>query len=76
MPALRSRPSATQSPKPLPPEGNTPLSTKIEQVLTEARVIIPGGQALLGFQFVATLTKSFDALPLGIKWFHIRIQGH
>ena len=60
-----------KSPKPLPPEGNTPLNTKIEQMLTEARVIIPGGQALLGFQFVATLTKSFDALPLGIKWLHV-----
>ncbi|WP_456632193.1 DUF6328 family protein [Bradyrhizobium sp. URHC0002] len=33
--------------------------------------MIPGGQALLGFQFVATLTKSFDALPLGIKWLHV-----
>ena len=42
-----------KSPKPLPPEGNTPLNTKIGQMLTEARVIIPGGQALLGFQFVA-----------------------
>jgi hypothetical protein len=60
-----------KSPKALPPEGNTPLNTKIEQMLTEARVIIPGGQALLGFQFVATLTKSFDALPLGIKWLHV-----
>jgi hypothetical protein len=60
-----------KSPKPLPPEGNTALNTKIEQMLTEARVIIPGGQALLGFQFVATLTKSFDALPLGIKCLHV-----
>lgn len=49
--------------KPLPPERETPLKAKIEQLLTEARVIIPGGQALLGFQFVATLTKSFHALP-------------
>jgi hypothetical protein len=41
----------------------TALETKIEQLLTEARVIIPGGQALLGFQFVVTLTKAFGALP-------------
>ena len=27
----------------------TSLKSKIEQMLTEARVIIPGGQALLGF---------------------------
>jgi hypothetical protein len=56
--------------KPLPPESETSLKTKIEQLLTEARVIIPGGQALLGFQFVATLTKAFDNLPHEVKWVH------
>jgi hypothetical protein len=56
--------------KALPPESETSLKTKIEQPLTEARVIIPGGQALLGFQFVATLTKSFESLPVEIKWVH------
>jgi len=55
--------------KALPPESETSLKTKIEQLLTEARVIIPGGQALLGFQFVATLTKAFDNLPDEMKWF-------
>jgi hypothetical protein len=54
----------------LPPESETKLKTKIEQLLTEARVIIPGGQALLGFQFVATLTKSFENLPEEMKWLH------
>ena len=48
----------------------TPLSTKIEQMLTEARVIIPGGQALLGFQFVATLTKAFAQLPGSVQMVH------
>ena len=56
--------------KALPPESETKLKTKIEQLLTEARVIIPGGQALLGFQFVATLTKSFESLPEEMKWLH------
>jgi hypothetical protein len=56
--------------KALPPESETKLKTKIEQLLTEARVIIPGGQALLGFQFVATLTKSFENLPGEMKWLH------
>jgi len=41
----------------------TPLKSKIEQLLTEARLIIPGGQALLGFQFIAMLTSGFDRLP-------------
>jgi hypothetical protein len=45
----------------------TPLGTKIEQVLTEARIIIPGAQALFGFQFVAMLTTGFDRLPPAFK---------
>jgi Family of unknown function (DUF6328) len=48
----------------------TPLKTKIEQLLTEARLIIPGGQALLGFQFIAMLTSGFDRLPASAKVVH------
>jgi hypothetical protein len=62
--------SLRKEPNALPPESETPLKTKIEQLLTEARVVIPGGQALLGFQFVATLTKSFENLPDSLKWVH------
>lgn len=51
-------------------ESPTPLSTKVEQLLTEARVIIPGGQALFGFQFIAMLTKAFDQLPAGSQLVH------
>jgi hypothetical protein len=51
-------------------ELETPLKTKIEQLLTEARVIIPGGQALLGFQFTATLTRAFSELPTSAKYIH------
>ena len=39
-------------------------------MLTEARVIIPGGQALLGFQLIATLTKAFNELPDLFKYVH------
>jgi len=35
----------------------------IEQMLTEARVILPGAQALLGFQFIVILTEAFGELP-------------
>jgi hypothetical protein len=49
---------------------STPLKTKIEQLLTEARLIIPGGQALFGFQFIAMLTSSFDRLPETAKVVH------
>lgn len=51
-------------------EERTPLKTKIEQMLTEARVLLPGGQALLGFQFVATLAKSFHELPAAYQYLH------
>ena len=44
----------------LPP---TPLPVRIEQMLTEARVVLPGGQALLGFQLAIVLTRSFEQLP-------------
>jgi len=44
-------------------EKPTPLTTKIEQMLTEARIIVPGAQTLLGFQLTVTLTKAFGQLP-------------
>jgi hypothetical protein len=48
---------------PLPKETPTELHAKIEEMLTEARVILPGAQALLGFQFVVTMTDAFAKLP-------------
>jgi hypothetical protein len=64
--ALRRLPGRKQ----MPDRAATPLKTKIEQMLTEAKVIIPGGQALLGFQFVCTFTRSFKELPLSIQYVH------
>ena len=62
---------ALQKEKTMPTEERTtPLKVKIEQMLTEARVLIPGAQALLGFQFVATLTKSFQELPETLQLVH------
>jgi len=42
----------------------TPLDIKIEQMLTEARVILPGAQALFGFQLAIVFTRSFADLPV------------
>ena len=53
-----------------PAETQTPLKNKIEQLLTEARVIIPGAQALLGFQFVVVFVRSFAELPEWVKIIH------
>jgi hypothetical protein len=52
-------------------EKPTPLPTKVDQMLTEARVIIPGGQALLGFQLTVTLTRAFEQLPAHDKLLHV-----
>ena len=41
----------------------TSVSTKVHHVLTEARVILPGAQTLLGFALVATLMDGFAKLP-------------
>lgn len=64
--ALRRQSGASR----MPDDVQTPLKTKIEQMLTEARVMLPGGQALLGFQLVATLTKAFQELPATYQYIH------
>jgi DMSO reductase anchor subunit len=51
--------------------GGAKLSDKIKHVLTEARVVLPGAQALLGFQLIAVLTESFDRLPDSSKYVHL-----
>lgn len=48
----------------------TPLEAQVDQLLTEARLIIPGAQALLGFQLAVTLTRAFDQLPSEAKFAH------
>jgi hypothetical protein len=52
-------------------QNHTSIHDKIRQVLTEARVIIPGNQALMGFQFAVILQKGFNELPLWAKWLHL-----
>jgi hypothetical protein len=47
------------------------LTDKIKHVLTEARVVLPGAQALLGFQFATFLMEGFDKLPAALKSVHI-----
>jgi hypothetical protein len=50
-------------PERLPEREMTDLHTKIDQMLTESRVILPGVQALLGFQLIVVMTAAFDQLP-------------
>ncbi|HWS52668.1 MAG TPA: DUF6328 family protein [Pyrinomonadaceae bacterium] len=55
--------------------GGAKLSDKVKHVLTEARVVLPGAQALLGFQLLAVLTESFDRLPDASKYVHLASLG-
>lgn len=36
----------------------------MEEVLTECRMVLPGAQALLGFQLAIVLMEAFDRLPV------------
>jgi hypothetical protein len=47
------------------------LDDKIKHVLTEARMVLPGAQALLGFQFVTMVLNDFDRLPRSSKEIHL-----
>lgn len=49
----------------------TPLDVQVDQLLTEARLIIPGAQALLGFQLAVTLMGAFAELPAAVKAVHV-----
>jgi hypothetical protein len=60
----RKNQAMTQEVKP------TPLETQVDQLLTEARVIIPGVQALLGFQLTVTFTQAFAQLEPAPKIVH------
>jgi uncharacterized membrane protein len=46
------------------------LTDKIKQVLMETRMVLPGTQALLGFQIIIFLVQDFDRLPRAIQWTH------
>jgi len=48
----------------------TPVTQKIEQMMTESRVILPGAQAMLGFQLAIVLTQAFDELASGLRLAH------
>ena len=56
--------------------GATTLHSKIEDMLTEARVILPGAQALLGFQLLVTLSHAFSQLSPAARVFHLVALGN
>jgi hypothetical protein len=54
-----------------PPQEETKLADKVDHVLTEARVVLPGAQALLGFQFASVLVEGFEKLDTLSKYLHL-----
>jgi hypothetical protein len=50
---------------------STSLDDKVEHVLIETRVVLPGVQALLGFQLTIMLSETFDQLPAWSKYTHL-----
>jgi hypothetical protein len=52
------------------PDEKTPLKDKIQQVLVEARIILPGAQAMLGFQLAAYFTEAFEKLSMTARIVH------
>lgn len=49
----------------------TGIDERVENVLTEARLILPGAQALLGFQLGSMLLKEFGELPPSSRVVHL-----
>jgi hypothetical protein len=67
---LRRTLDIKERPDGMPQEEKPELHEKIDQMLTEARVILPGAQALFGFQFIVTLHNAFSALPSSVQAVH------
>jgi len=51
-------------------EEHTSIDVRVEHMLTEARVLLPGAQALFGFQMAILLTDAFGDLPNSSKDVH------
>jgi hypothetical protein len=51
--------------------GGTKVKDKIDHALTEGRMVLPGAQALLGFQFATMFMDDFDRLPASSKYTHL-----
>jgi hypothetical protein len=49
---------------------DTSLTDRIGDLMTETRIVLPGVQAFLGFQFAAYLTEAFNRLPPDARLAH------
>ena len=51
-------------------DANVALKDRVSDLMTEARIVLPGVQALLGFQFAAYLTQAFAKLSADARMAH------
>jgi len=51
-------------------QGGTEIKEKIKKLLIECRMVLPGVQALLGFQLITFFMQGFSYLPQASKWIH------
>ena len=51
--------------------GEEKLSDQVKEVLVEARMVLPGAQALLGFQFINIWLGGFDSMSQSMKLTHL-----
>jgi len=51
------------------------LKDKIRHTLTETRMVLPGTQALLGFQLIVLLMHGWDKLPRSSQYVHLLALG-
>ncbi len=68
--------SAMLTPEVSPPPDDaahepTPIEARLKYVMTESRIVLPGAQALLGFQFMGFFMESFQTLPRVSQWVHL-----
>jgi hypothetical protein len=66
VPLMQRHPKSSQDGQ----DEQVPLKEKINELLTESRIVLPGAQALLGFQLAAYLTEGFDTLSETAKMVH------
>jgi hypothetical protein len=48
-----------------------PIKDRVSQILNEIRVVLPGTQAILGFQLAAVFQTGFESLPSLLKYLHV-----
>lgn len=48
-----------------------PVKEKTKHILEETRVVLPGTQALLGFQLTAFFTERFSNIPQSLQYLHV-----